>query len=151
MTDPVAGLEHDHVAFSQAVAQVKAALAKAPARDVASALQTLRLVEALRDDLLTHFAKEEEGLFPFVADALPDVTEEVDRLLAGHETVCGCIVRLAYALGGTHNDGAVATLFERFERAYAEHARAEVLLLRDVGSRLDPEQRRELATLIEGL
>lgn len=167
MPDPIAGLEHDHVAFSEAVAQVKALLThrssgrapsggdpagpQAPA-DAASDLRTVRLVESLRDDLLAHFAKEEEGLFPFLARELPDVAADIDRLLAGHETVCGCIVRLAHCLSTVRGRDESATgLVERFEQAYAEHARREVLLLREVGGRLDPAQRRELAALIKSL
>jgi hypothetical protein len=152
MTDPVAGLEHDHVAFGKTVAQVKGLLARRSAADVVSDLRIFRLLESLRDDLLEHFVKEEEGLFPFLARELPDVSAEVDRLLAGHETVCGCIVRVAHCLSTGHGqDESVWSLFHRFERAYVEHARAEVVLLREVGARLDPGQRRELAALIQGL
>jgi hypothetical protein len=149
--DPVKGLEHDHVAFSAIVAQVKDSPLR-PLGDVAGDLRACRLVESLRDDLLAHFAKEEEALFPFIARGLPEFAEGIERLLSGHETVCGSIVRLAHCLsnGGRPHDGAVA-LFERFERAYSEHARAEVVLLREVGGRLDPEQRRTLAALLDGL
>lgn len=82
MADPVEGLEHDHLAFSEVVAQVNVVLVDLSSGDVADDLRSLRLVESLRDDLLAHFAKEEEGLFPFVAQASPAVTPDIDRLLA---------------------------------------------------------------------
>jgi iron-sulfur cluster repair protein YtfE (RIC family) len=152
MTDPVRGLEHDHVPLSETVARIRARLVKSPAREVIGDLPTLRLVEGLRDDLLAHFAKEEEGLFPFLSREVPDLARDVDRLLAGHESVCGCIVRLAHSLSvgrGAYED--IVALFERFERVYAEHSRSEVSLLRTVGTRLDETQRRELASLLDGL
>ena len=151
MEDPVSELEHDHVAFSHAVEQLDSLLSQR-ARDEIGDLQIVNVIEKLRDELLVHFTREEEGLFPFLVRALPDVTPEVDRLLAGHDAVCGCVVRLAHSLGGglVHRDLTLA-LFDRFVRAYREHARSEVALLRSVGPRLDAEQRRALASLVRGL
>ena len=153
MTDPVAEFEHDHIAFSHTVAELKALLAGERDEDVSADLTLLRTVDALRDDLLAHFAKEEEGLFPFVVRVLPDVAAAVEQLLAGHDIVCGCLARVAHAVNTStalHREAPPA-LFARFERAYAEHARAEVQVLRSVGDRLDGAQRSELRELIRGL
>ena len=153
MADPVSDFEHDHLAFSQAVAHVKALLLAESSGDVSSHLRLLRTVDALREDLLVHFAREEEGLFPFLVRVLPDTAEGVERLLSGHDLVCGSLVRLAHSVNrstAVHGE-ASSVLFDRFERAYVEHARAEVSLLRSVGTRLAPGQRTELAALLSGI
>ena len=152
MADPVLQLEHDHTGFSQAVAGLKSTVHLRSGRDdraLASAVQ------ALCDELLVHFAREEEGLFPYVVERFPDVAPAIERLLAGHDVVCGCLVRLAHALGRDGelptSPGAAAGLFDRFEQAYADHARAEIALLRELDARLSKEQRQEIAALVEGL
>lgn len=151
MADPVSEFEHDHVAFSQAVGQLKSLLGHR-ARNEVGDLQILHLVETLRDEVLVHFAKEEEALFPFLARALPDVGLAVDELLVAHDTVCGSLLRLAHSLSkGMVQRELTLALFDRFERAYREHARAEVAFLRGVGARLDSSQRNELAALVSGL
>jgi hypothetical protein len=47
--------------------------------------------------------------------------------------------------------GAAIAVFERFERAYAEHARAEAALLAAVDQEASPAQRDRLAELVAGL
>ncbi len=151
MGDSVRKLEHDHTGFSQVIGALKGKLAVRPSGGEADAALASAL-QGLCDELLVHFAREEEGLFPYVAGAFPDIREAIDRLLAGHDVVCGCLVRLAHVVGRPSDTANLApALFDRFEQAYAEHARAEIALLRELDARLSPEQRDEIGTLIEGL
>src|SRR3970282_1404344 len=56
------------------------------------------LAEDLRDELLEHFANEEEGLFPFIRECVPVKVDIVDRLAAAHNVICGAVVRLAHLI-----------------------------------------------------
>ena len=113
-------------------------------------------IQELRDELLLHFAKEEEGLFPLVRASFPAKAEAVTRMERAHDTICGTVVRLAHLLARPPVDGgavlpALHTLHERFERAYAEHSRDETELFADLAPRLDERQRAELLELVRGL
>lgn len=151
MADTILALEHDHTAFSEAVANIRALVVGNRAATVQSAL--LRdPIRALRDELLDHFVREEEGLFPYLLRHFPDAAGAIETLLQGHEIVCGTLVRLTHLVDrGEVDPATIAALFDRFERSYGEHAREEVALLRSFGERLDEGQRRELAHLVEGL
>ena len=112
-------------------------------------------VGRLRDELLVHFAREEEGLFPFLLDRVEELRGRVESLRAGHDSVCGAVSRLHHAVG--HEASSVAVpqswqdAFARFEGLYGVHAREEISLLRDVSSRLAPSVRAELKAILEGL
>lgn len=151
MADTLLALEHDHAAFSEAVANVKALIAEDRGPAQPSLVLRVRL-QSLCDELLVHFAREEEGIFPYLSRRFPDAAAAIETLLSGHEVVCGSLVRLTHLVDrGGVDTGMIAALFERFEKAYAGHAREEVALLRAFGERLNDDQRRELARLVEGL
>lgn len=151
MADTILGLEHEHTAFSEAVANVKALIAEDRGPAQRNLVLRVRL-QSLCDELLVHFAREEESLFPYLLRHFPDATEAIETLLSGHEIVCGSLVRLTHMVDRGGVDPVMsAALFERFEKAYAAHAREEVALLRTFGERLNEDQRRELARLVEGL
>jgi len=106
-------------------------------------------LESLGNELLHHFAREEEGLFPFVRASLPAKSDAVDRLVEGHDVICGAILRLVQLVDG--DLGAISTHYERFELAYARHSQEEAALLEELGRVLDDGQRRELAEILRGL
>jgi hypothetical protein len=156
--DPIIGLEHDHSHLSALVTSLREALVAARA---ASDVNDLRFelsdaLRLLRDDLFTHFAREEEGLFPLVLLELPDLTPIVATVVAAHDRICGAVSRMTYVLdkGG---DGlgaeldALLALFERFDEAYTAHARDELELLRTLDRRLDGRQRVSVANVLKGL
>lgn len=152
-------LEHDHVHLSQLVFGVRDALVEGGRVDVVGPeflTELVRKVEELRDDLLLHFAQEEEGLFPYVVEHVPDAKSEVDRLQAAHDMICGTVVRMAYAARNqdrseTERVSTVAMLFERFLTAYQAHAPDEVVFLRDLSTRLSDAERLELAEIVRTL
>jgi iron-sulfur cluster repair protein YtfE (RIC family) len=146
MTDPIQVLAHDHADINQRVLAL--------ARQLEQSAPPSELVEpldALRDLLFLHFAREEEGLFPFVAEVAPDLGPRVQQMEIAHDTICGALARMCHLAS---SDGALATivsLFERFQVLYADHASAEALLLSSLDQRIDPSQREHLASLVEGL
>lgn len=159
--DPIDELSHDHRHLSELALEVRALLASG----TFGAHERAELADAvgrLRDELLVHFAREEEGLFPFVLDRHADLRARVETLRAGHDSVCGAVSRLHYAVGHAshvgHEDApsgaaprAWLDAFTRFEGLYGVHAREEMAVLREVSAKLDPSARAELKALLEGL
>lgn len=160
MNDPVRKFEHAHGHLTKLALDVRRLVRAEEASDGrAPARLRKRLVtalEALRDELLRHFANEEEGLFPFVRANLPAKAANVDRLADAHDAICGAIVRLAdfvdreaSALGPGR--ATLLTYYERFESAYTQHSQDEAALFDELGRTLDERQRTELASLLRGL
>jgi iron-sulfur cluster repair protein YtfE (RIC family) len=85
-------------------------------------------VKLFDDELLHHFAREEEGLFPFVRTHVPAKADAVDRLVEGHDLICGAIVRLIHLVDAGGDPSALAGHYERFETAYSRHSEAEAAL-----------------------
>lgn len=159
MADPIQELEHSHAELSTLVLELAEVLRLARGGRVPTAVERstfLICLGSLRDALLQHFATEEEGLFPFVRDELPDRRNAVDELEASHDTICGALLRLSYL--ATHVDDAfrtqlptVLSVFERFQKAYAMHSQDEIELFRMLGLSLTIERRKKLAELLRGL
>jgi hypothetical protein len=152
--DPVGALEDAHGRLNALAFEVgrllPAAIAADPDADLREKLAE-RLAE-LRDELLEHFADEEEGLFPFIRASFPRETKTVDRLEAAHDTICGSVVRLAHlALRDRVVTSDALLLYERFESAYAIHSREEAALFEELGRALAGEQRLELAAILRAL
>jgi iron-sulfur cluster repair protein YtfE (RIC family) len=159
MRDPVGQFEHSHAALTRLALEVRGMVRARPPVGRSTAPIRKRLtarLEQLRDELLRHFANEEEGLFPFIRAHVPAKAGAVDRLSVAHDTICGSIVRLAQlvehdrkALGPGR--AALLALHERFEKAYAEHSQEEASLFDALGRTLDERQRAELAKILVGL
>lgn len=136
-------LEHEHTALARAVAALHAMGTRAP-RDA-----FLAKLDALVTDLFEHFAREEEGLFPYITAHLPDQAAAVADLQAAHDRICGAASRIL-SLAPEHDELA-ASLFERFEVELAAHAEREVAFLRALSARLTPDEHAEVAALLRGL
>jgi iron-sulfur cluster repair protein YtfE (RIC family) len=151
MIDPVEELAHDHGDINGrvlAIGTVLRALEREPSRGVRVLVTPL---DELRDVLFEHFAREEEALFPFISETFPDLVEQIDAMATAHDTICGALARM-YNLASQEADRAqIAAVFDRFDRAYANHASYEAALLRDLGLRLTNAQRAQLAELVAGL
>jgi iron-sulfur cluster repair protein YtfE (RIC family) len=150
--DPVQTFEHDHVRCSNLVRALDEH-AEVLRRKRFSGKQLFALIEQLRDELFTHFAREEEGLFPFIVQHVPEASRTVDRLVAAHDAICGSLSRLLLVTSRSDSDGrgVFEELFGRFNVLYREHACTEVTLLREIGDRLDGGQRAKLQLLVSGL
>jgi hypothetical protein len=152
--DPVRDFEHDHARLGALLSEVREliqSLQKKGRFDEVHGALCSRL-DDLREELLFHFVREEEALFPFIAEQLPDLRDAVARLQSSHDTICGTVLRMSHMTGALSGRlPRFLVLFERFEEAYSIHARDEREVLRNAGSRLGPEQRRLLAELVLGL
>ena len=136
-------LEHDHTTLSQAVADLRAAVSRVP-RDVFVAK-----LDAVMEELFEHFAREEEGLFPYLLEQLPDQTDAIAQLQAAHDRICGAASRLR-ALSPEQIDLAVS-LFKRFDAEYTGHAQRETDFLRSLGTRLSAQQQLALGRILDDL
>jgi hemerythrin len=144
--DPISQLTHDHGELNRRVIALGVQLQKQP--DVDSLIAPLR---ELREQLFLHFAREEEGLFPFVGEHVTEVADQIHAMEIAHDTICGALARMVHLAQTGSSLAMISQLFDRFEHAYAAHARTEGELLALLATKLDGEQRMRLATLVEGL
>lgn len=152
MIDPVEDLVHDHADINRRVLALGSTIRTLDRDDgngMAVALVT-RLGE-LRELLFLHFAREEEGLFPLVAEAMPELADEVAAMAMAHDAICGGLARMYHLAAANADLPTILAVFTRFEIAYAGHAQTEANLLRTLHGRLDPAQRAQLAELVRGL
>jgi hypothetical protein len=152
MKDPIQELVHDHADINRRVLSLGSAV-RALDRDggdgMARALVT-RLGE-LRELLFLHFAREEEGLFPFVSETVPDLAEQIHAMAIAHDAICGGLARMYHLAVANAEIATIISVFTRFESAYASHAEVEVAILTKLSGQLDREQRERLAALVHGL
>jgi iron-sulfur cluster repair protein YtfE (RIC family) len=152
MSDPVQDLVHDHADINRrvfALGSTIRALDRDGGNGMALALVT-RLGE-LRELLFLHFAREEEGLFPLVAELVPDLAQQVHAMELAHDAICGALARMYHLAAANADLPTIINVFLRFEAAYSSHAEVEAELLNALGSRLDPGQRARLSELVRGL
>jgi iron-sulfur cluster repair protein YtfE (RIC family) len=116
-----------------------------------SALGTL-LVE-LRDELLTHLAREEEGLFPFVREHVVEERDAVDRLAVAHDNICSAVAVLVHLVAAPERSkhAALPTALATFERVYSLHEREEREVLQRLAQRLGHREQAQLRELVHSL
>jgi hypothetical protein len=155
--DPLDDLAHDHGELSVLVFEVLNALEHkiSPPLPVEQAWLRPRLV-GLREALLLHFAREEEGLFPFVGLHFPEAVARVTAMQVAHDEICGGITRMAYlseqgAEAFPRHLQTITSSFMRFLDGYVSHSRIESALIEELAGRLDAEQRAALAELLRGV
>lgn len=146
--DPVRELTHDHADLNRRVLEVGAMIAGRRTEPDGALVAHL---SELREHLFLHFAREEEGLFPFVAEELPELAEHVNAMSIAHDAICGGLARMIHMASTEAKPIMLLNLFERFEAAYAQHATVEAELLRSLQGRLDADQLTRLAALVRGL
>lgn len=144
--DPIDALVHDHADINRRVLELGRLLA---GHGDANQRVDVKLVE-LREDLFLHFAREEEGLFPFVTERFPELADSVDAMATAHDAICGVVARMCHVVSSS-TVMTMRSLFERFEQAYAHHAKREAALLAQLAGRLDEAERAKLAQLVRDL
>jgi iron-sulfur cluster repair protein YtfE (RIC family) len=154
-SDPIRAFEHSHDHLTQLALEVGEKLhGGTHGASTGEARESLvALLDTLRDELLHHFAVEEEGLFPFIRSKVSVKAEAVDRLAHAHDIICGAVVRLAHLArtSPVSESPALLALHARFESAYVVHSREEADLLSELGRTLNERQRHELVELLRGL
>lgn len=158
MSDPIRRLEHDHVPLRQLTSELRGHLTEALAAPEPAALHRpfADVLGELREELLTHFANEEEGLFPVLLRALPALGERVDELQRSHDSLCGLAARLTHLVQPGPRSFAehlpqLDALVQRLEAEYERHSRSEHAVLRQADTELSPAQKEELSRALEGL
>jgi hypothetical protein len=150
MSDPVDDLAHDHGELNRKVLDLAALV---QGRHTLSDEDLVVELRDLRELMFFHFAREEEGLFPFVAELFPEYEPRVTDMTAAHDTICGAVARMVH-IASTATDDRMRKLreiFERFETAYVAHSRAEAELFGTLTTRLDAAQRARLQALVDEL
>jgi hypothetical protein len=156
--DPIAELSHDHGHLSVLVVEVGSTLAQIERGEVSfeQGVDALHdATEVLRDALMLHFAREEEGLFPFLEVHAPSLLRRMEALRAEHDSICARANELTLASAQGLRDGVgfapCLSSFGRFEELYASHAREELAFLRDVDAALQPEDKERLRALLAAI
>lgn len=144
--DPVRELAHDHVDLNRRVLELAAYLSGERALPA-----LLPALKELREHLFLHFAREEEGLFPLVAEWMPELSDQVPAMVSAHDAVCGALARMIHVASTGDDAAGLATLLGRFQAAYGDHSRSEAELLQRLDASLDAAQRAQLAALVRGL
>ena len=157
LVDPLVALEHTHDQLSKAVMVLSRVVAQAR-KDISPSPMEWKAFAArlasLHEELLSCFAKEEEGLFPYIREHMPALRAKIDQLVSAHDAMCGILARLSHAMTCAKPcqfEDRALELFERFEAMHIQHARDEAALLHVLGHVLDGPQRVEVAALLEGL
>jgi hypothetical protein len=152
MQDPLDDLAHDHADINRRVFAVGAAIRALDCEDGnGMALALASKLDELRELMFLHFAREEEGVFPFVAEAVPDLADQVHAMAIAHDAICGGLARLCHLATANAEPTALRPVFVRFEAAYASHSELEAQFLRTLGTQLGAEDRTRLAELVRGL
>ncbi|MCB9749032.1 MAG: hemerythrin domain-containing protein [Myxococcales bacterium] len=163
MSDPdlLSQLEHDHGPLTEWVETLRQHISDLRGEPSPASVRALHpafseAVEELRDDLLEHFGREEECLFPFLCDTLPELRARIEALEAGHDQICGALLRLGYLADREVDEfieqlDQVINTFGRFDDAYIQHAADERDLLHRANAGLNPAQRAALREAERGL
>lgn len=151
--EPLDELTHDHAHMSRLVAEARDLVQTVGASpgDAQTRAALGEALESLLDDLATHFAREEEGLFPFVAARLPESSARLRGLTQLHDGLCGALGRMLRQLDEPEPEKALAAMFERFEVSYAEHSHEERDLIAALPKALSGDDLAELRGILESL
>jgi hypothetical protein len=144
--DPLRELVHDHAELNRRVLELGEILARH--QQISALLPELR---ALREHMFLHFAREEEGLFPLVAEWIPALADQVLAMVSAHDAICGALARMIHMASIEADAAAFPGLLARFQTAYGDHARNEAELLQRLDGALDAAQRAQLAELVRSL
>jgi len=141
LATPLQELAHDHRELSGLLVAVHEALARIEngASKLEDELHEMTDgLEAFREELLEHFAREQEGAFPWVANRLPQERTRVDELVAQHDRIAESINAAVTDLRKNEPDFAKwSQALAHFDELYAEHSKTEVAFFKDVTAALE--------------
>jgi hemerythrin-like domain-containing protein len=155
--DPILQLTHDHRELTNLLVAVNAAVTRVErgSSKIEDELHEIRDgIEAFREALLEHFAREQEALVPFVGARVPSMRERSERITADHDQLAELLTAVLKDLSGVERSGSLASWrrsVARFEELYSAHTRTELAFLHDVERLLaaDPDALNELRTLLD--
>jgi hemerythrin-like domain-containing protein len=153
--DPLQELAHDHRELNELLIAIHGALSRVSQREstLDDELHEIRDgVEAFRDALLVHFAREQEALFPFVVAHLPAVRDQADAIIVEHESVANSLTELVKEMSSLDTDKLASwlPLLSRSEQLYSAHSQSELKFLEEVSKALadDPKATAKLRALL---
>jgi len=157
VAEPLKELAHDHRELSGLLIAVRDALSRVERGQskLEDELHEIRDgVEVFREALLEHFAREQEGLIPFVVARLPAVRERTDQLIEEHDHIAEVLETLVRELGRIDTNSELSPFrasLARFEDLYASHSKAELDFLAEVEAALanDTSAMDQLRTLLD--
>lgn len=135
MSPPLKELAHDHRELSGLLVAVHEALARVQRGESKLEDELHEMtdgLEAFREALLEHFAREQEGVLPWLVTRLPDARAQVDQIFAEHDRIAEQLTVVVRALPAGDWSAALA----RFEALYAEHTQSENAFFREVTAAL---------------
>jgi iron-sulfur cluster repair protein YtfE (RIC family) len=154
----IAGFEHSHRRINELIFRGRTLMRDTTAGsseedDAETQSHLLSLLVELRDELLTHLAREEEGLFPFVREHVAEMSDAVDRLAVAHDNICSAVAVLVHLVGAPERSkqAALPTAMATFERVYALHEREEREVLQRLAQRLGHREQDQLRELVRSL
>jgi hemerythrin-like domain-containing protein len=143
LADPIRELAHDHHDLNELLVAIHEALTRVDRGQSKLEDELHEIgdgVEAFREALLDHFAREQEGLLPFVLRHLPGVSARVEALVLEHDRIADelthLIKELSSASGGPVPLGGFRAALGRFEELYSVHTRSELAFLDEVATSL---------------
>ncbi len=149
--DPIQQLTHDHGEVNRQVLALGSQLRSMQRAQASNIDELVAPLREVREHLFMHFAREEEGLFPFVLEHLVELSAQIHAMEVAHDTICGSLARMVHLANAGSSLAMLVQLFERFESAYSAHAQAEGELLGTLAGKLDATQRTRLAGVVDGL
>lgn len=152
--DSLDRLEHDHAILSREVGELRAIVDQFEAGGPPLGEDFLAKLMGTADALFDHFAREEEGLFSYIAEHLPDRSLAIEEMQAAHDRICGAAARILSLGERRPFPGQLPlaiTLFRRFDAEYTDHARSEEALLHSLASTLSGQQVAALAELLRSM
>lgn len=156
LVTPLQELAHDHRELNDLLIAVHEAIARIEkgASKLEDELHEMTDgLEAFREELLEHFAREQEGAFPFLATRLPKARTRVDELIAQHDRIAESLDAVIQDLGKpghTTSTSSWSQALARFESLYAEHSKSELAFFNDITAALegDPDATKQLRDLL---
>lgn len=157
--DLIGQLEHDHHHLDRMVEAVNEAVqsslrGKRTPQDIQS--EVLEFLTVAEDEVYEHFDREEQGLFPFVVQIMPDAKPTVRELELAHDRMCGVLSRMHRIAIRDPDEfaedfDAFVAIFARFEANYSKHSEDEWTLLNQLAQEVDEDAREELSDILRKL
>lgn len=149
---PLQELAHDHRELSGLLVAVHEALTRierGTSRLDDELHELTDGIEAFREALLEHFAKEQEGVLPWLAGRSAASSLRVDDLIAQHDRIAETLTAVVKDLDGFEL-GTWSAALARFESLYAEHTQTETAFFAEVTAALkdDPAATTQLRDLL---
>lgn len=159
-TNIIEQLEHDHHIVERIVDDLREAIQNA----LRGELEVLELrdtfsefVSVADEELFEHFDREEQVVFPFLIENVPDAQDSIRRLENAHDRMCGAMIRMQRIIEEpddalfTENFDSLVALFTRFDANFGRHSREELALFHKLGEQLGPEELETLKAMLAEL